>query len=117
MTDKPRRARGKKAAEVDRGGLFPLVGIGASAGGVQALQTFFAGMPTDIGMAFVVVMHLSPDHESNLTQILQQRTAMPVVQVTEAVEVAPNHVYVIPPNKHLTLEGSVLHLAEPQQTA
>src|SRR5690349_8507675 len=53
---------------------FPLVGLGASAGGVKALQTFFEGMPSDSGMAFVVVMHLSPDHASALAQVLQQRT-------------------------------------------
>ena len=96
---------------------FPLVGLGASAGGITALQTFFDGMPADSGMAFVVIMHLAPNHESSLAHILQSRTAMPVVQVVERVEVAPNHVYVIPPNKHLAVADGHIHLAEPQQPA
>ena len=95
---------------------FFLVGLGASAGGIQALQTFFEQMPPDTGMAFVVIIHLSPDHESNLAQILQHRTSMPVVQVSETVEVAPNQVYVIPPGKHLRLEDGHIHLVDPQQT-
>src|SRR5579862_6525110 len=89
---------------------FSLVGLGASAGGIRALQTFFEKMPHDSCMAVVVVMHLAPDYESNLTQILQQRTRMPVHQITEATTVVPNHVYVIPPNKHLSLQDSKLHL-------
>ena len=96
---------------------FLLVGLGASAGGIQALQTYFDNMPPDSGMAFVVIMHLSPDHESNLAQILQNRTAMPVVQVTEPTKVVPDHVYVIPPSKHLRLEDGHIHLVEPQQAA
>src|SRR5579871_6651933 len=81
---------------------FSLVGLGASAGGIKAFQTFFDNMPPDSGMAFVVVMHLAPDYESNLMPVLQQRTRMPVQQVTETTTVVPNHVYVIPPNKHLS---------------
>ena len=94
---------------------FTLVGLGASAGGLRALQTFFEGMPEKSGMAFVVVMHLSPDHESSLTEILQQRTTMPVVQVAGTVSVEPDHVYVIPPGKHLSLQDSSIVLVEPQQ--
>ena len=94
---------------------FPIVGIGASAGGIKPLQTFFGSMPADSGMAFVVVMHLSPDHVSSLAPILQQRTRMPVVQVAESTRVEVNHVYVIPPNKHLTVQDGLLCLVEPQQ--
>jgi two-component system, chemotaxis family, CheB/CheR fusion protein len=94
---------------------FPLVGLGASAGGIQALQTFFDNMPDQTGMAFVVIMHLSPDYESNLARILQNRTRMPVVQATEPTKVIPNHVYVIPPSKHLSLQDGHIHLVEPQQ--
>jgi two-component system, chemotaxis family, CheB/CheR fusion protein len=94
---------------------FPLVGLGASAGGIQALQTFFDSMPAESGMAFVVIMHLSPHHESSLAQVLQTRTAMPILQVMEQTSVAPNHVYVIPPNKHLILQDSRIELVEPQQ--
>jgi two-component system CheB/CheR fusion protein len=92
-----------------------VVGIGASAGGIAPLQQFFAEMTADSGLAFVVVMHLSPDFESQLAEVLQQKTAMPVVQVTESVKVQPNHVYVIPPNHQLTFEESVLRLKPPQQ--
>src|ERR1700761_6098189 len=74
-----------------------VVGLGASAGGIAPLQQFFGDIPPDTGMAFVVVMHLSPDHESGLPNILQQRTSMPVMQVTDRVQVQRNHVYVIPP--------------------
>ena len=72
-------------------------------------------MAPESGLAFVVVMHLSPEHESNLASIIQQKTLMPVSQVTEAMRVKPNHVYVIPPNRQLTFEDSTLHLLEPQQ--
>src|SRR5512142_250093 len=82
---------------------FPLVGIGASAGGLPALQSFFAHMPADSGMAFVVILHLSPTHESLAASLLQHTTTMPVIQVTEAVSVAPNHVYVIPPAQDLSM--------------
>jgi two-component system CheB/CheR fusion protein len=93
-----------------------VVGIGASAGGIAPLQQFFAEMKADSGLAFVVVMHLSPDFESQLAQVLQQKTTMPVVQVTEAVKVRPGHVYVIPPNHQLTFEHDMLRLLPPQLT-
>ena len=92
-----------------------VVGIGASAGGIAPLQQFFEGMKADSGLAFVVVMHLSPVFESQLAAVLQQKTAMRVVQVSEAVKVQPNHVYVIPPNHQLTFEDSMLRLLPPQQ--
>ena len=92
-----------------------VVGIGASAGGIAPLQHFFAEMAEDSGLAFVVVMHLSPDFESQLAEVLQQKTRMPVVQVTEAVKVKPNHVYVIPPNHQLTFDDRMLRLLPPQQ--
>ena len=92
-----------------------VVGLGASAGGVVALQQFFGDMPPKSGIAFVVVMHLSPDHESQLANVIQQTTAMPVIQVNEPVEVRSNHVYVIPPNHQLTFQNSTLHLLDPQQ--
>jgi two-component system, chemotaxis family, CheB/CheR fusion protein len=90
-------------------------GIGASAGGVAPLQHFFSEMKADSGLAFVVVMHLSPDFESQLVAVIQQKTPMPVVQVTGAVKVRPDYVYVIPPNHQLTFEDSMLRLMPPQQ--
>ena len=92
-----------------------VVGLGASAGGVAPLQQFFADMNPESGLAFVVVMHLSPEHESQLPSVIQQKTTMPVMQVTEPVKVRPNHVYVIPPNHQLTFEDSTLCLLPPQQ--
>src|SRR5262245_13912555 len=91
---------------------FPLVGIGASAGGLQALQQFFAHMPPESGMAFVVILHLSPTHESSAAAVLQHTTPMPVLQVTEAQPVAPNHVYVIPPTHHLSMADGRIQLEE-----
>lgn len=89
-------------------GLF-VVGIGASAGGIQAARRFFEAVPPDTGLAFVVILHLSPDHDSQLASVLQMSSSLPVTQVMDRVEVQPNHVYVIPPNRSLTLEDG--HLA------
>jgi two-component system CheB/CheR fusion protein len=91
---------------------FMIVGIGASAGGVRALKEFFANVPERSGMAYVAVLHLSPTHESQLAEVLQQSTPMPVAQVTEQVWIEPDHVYVIPPNKSLTIRGGSLVLSE-----
>ncbi|MBA2436252.1 MAG: PAS domain S-box protein [Chthoniobacterales bacterium] len=93
-----------------------VVGLGASAGGITPLQQFFADMPAESGLAFVVVMHLSPEHESNLAAVLQQKTAMPVTQVTSPIRVRSNHVYVIPPNNQLMFEHGQLQLTQPQRT-
>ena len=92
-----------------------VVGLGASAGGIAVLQQFFTDMSPESGLAFVVVMHLSPEHESNLANIIQQKTTMPVEQVSEPLKVKPNHVYVIPPNKQLAFEEGMLQLFDPQQ--
>lgn len=89
---------------------FFVVGIGASAGGIEALIRFFEAMPADNGMAFVVVLHLSPKHESNIAQILQERTSMPVLQVTETVRIEPSHVYIIPPTKDLLMNDGSLQV-------
>ncbi len=88
---------------------FLIVGIGASAGGIKALKEFFAQVPADSGMAYVVILHLSPDHDSQLAAILQTTAAIPVAQVTEKVHLEPNHVYVVPPDKSLRmLDGSIV---------
>ncbi|MDQ7914809.1 CheR family methyltransferase [Pseudomonas sp. 102515] len=89
---------------------FPVVGIGASAGGIQALLRFFEALPADCGMAFVVVMHLSREHQSNLDQILQRVTRLPVQQVTQPVPIHVEHVYVIPPGFDLTMNDGYLRL-------
>ena len=89
---------------------FPIVGVGASAGGLEAFTRLLKRLPADTGMAFVLVQHLDPDHASALTQILARATAMPVVEVTNDLRVLANHVYVIPPNATLGLVRGVLKL-------
>ena len=88
-----------------------IVGIGASAGGLEAFSTLLRSLPADTGMAFVLVQHLDPRHQSILPELLAGRTRMPVVQVSENTNVRPNHVYVIPPNKTMVVSGGVLHLS------
>jgi len=89
-----------------------IVGIGASAGGLPALQTFFDALPGDTGMAFVVVVHLHPEYESHLAGLLQLRTPMKVEQVTGQVGIYPNHVYVIPPNRNILVSDAHLDTTE-----
>jgi two-component system CheB/CheR fusion protein len=91
---------------------FLVVGIGASAGGIKAIQDFFATMPPNSGMAFVVILHLSPEHESNLREVVQARTAMDVILVSEAHKVEPNRVYVIPPNKNLEMVDGIVRCTD-----
>ena len=91
---------------------FTVVGIGASAGGITALKNLFQNMPSDSGMAFVVIVHLAHDHHSNLAAILQASTPMPVREVTETLRVEPDHVYVIPPGKYLEMLDGEIRLAE-----
>ncbi|MFT5933383.1 MAG: two-component system CheB/CheR fusion protein [Hydrogenophaga sp.] len=94
---------------------FPVVGIGASAGGLEALEQFFHQVPADSGLAFVVVQHLDPTQESRLVQLLQRISSMPVAQVVDAQTVLPNHIYVIPPGRDMALLHGVLHLMEPAE--
>lgn len=91
----------------------PIVGIGASAGGLAALKTLFQHLPVDSGAAFVVVQHLDPKHESLTAEILARSTAMPTVQVSNGMLAQANHVYVIPPNAYLTVRNHTLELGEP----
>src|SRR5437879_5015113 len=89
---------------------FPIVGVGASAGGLEAFTQLLKHLPTDTGLGFVLVQHLDPQHESALTQILTRATSMPVREVTNDLQVEANHVYIIPPNTNLTIEQGVLKL-------
>lgn len=89
----------------------PVAGIGASAGGVQALQTFFRALRTDTGAAYVVILHLDPEHHSELSRILTSCTEMPVIEVGETAPIHPNHVYVIPPNKRLLIAADQISTA------
>ena len=106
-----------KKTVADSGRTFPIVGVGASAGGLEAFRSLLQALPSKTGMAFVLVQHLDPEHESLLTRLLSHATRMPVSEVTEGVAVEPNHVYVIPPNKSLGIRNGILHLlARKRQT-
>ena len=95
---------------------FPIVGIGASAGGLEALEQFFGNMPKDSGMAFVVIQHLDPNHAGIIPELLQRITPLKVFQATDRLKVKANCVYVIPPNKSLSLLNGTLHLFDPVES-
>jgi two-component system, chemotaxis family, CheB/CheR fusion protein len=92
-----------------------VVGIGASAGGLTALKTFLEHVPSDSGLAFVVVVHLSPDHESHMAEILQPHVPVPVTQVSDTVPLESNHVFVIPPNSNLSAIDTHLRVSKLEQ--
>jgi len=87
-----------------------IVGVGASAGGLEAFDQLLAALPEDTGMAFVLVQHLAPKHESILSELLSKATRMPVIEVSDGLAVQPNQVYVIPPNADMSIVEGVLHL-------
>src|SRR5580693_6393113 len=95
-------------------GPFPVVAIGASAGGLEAYREFFHALPSDTGMAFVLIQHLDPSHESMLTEIIAKVTKIPVEEVKSGVTIQPNRVYVIPPNALMALAGGVFQLSSRQ---
>src|SRR5438094_2443573 len=99
-----------------RRGLFPIVGVGASAGGLEAFTQLLKALGPGSGMAYVLVQHLDPSHESALTELLARATEMPVRQVTDATPVEPNHVYVIPPNVDMIIAQGILRLTARTET-
>ena len=109
--EKAERGTGDMAA----GACFPIVGIGASAGGLAAFEAFFSGMPadTDPGMAFVLVQHLAPDHKSLLTELIRRYTRMEVFEVEDGMVVRPNCAYIIPPGCDMAFLNGALQLLEP----
>jgi two-component system CheB/CheR fusion protein len=116
--DPPTAAAGPGAVKpsgADRTAPFPIVGIGASAGGLAAFEAFFAGMPADVqpGLAIVLVQHLAPDHTSILPEIVRRHTRLPVSEIADGMAVAVDHVYVIPPRWQLTIVDGRLRLTEP----
>ena len=92
---------------------FPIVGIGSSAGGLEALQKLFNAMPPDVGLAFIVAAHLDPTQKSHLSELLSRCTKMRVVEIESPVEVEPDHVYVIAPDQELTIRQGVIHANKP----
>src|ERR1700722_18849614 len=91
--------------------LFPVVGVGASAGGLEAFKRLARAIPENSGMAYILVQHLEPTHESRLMDILQKVTSIPVRAITNNVHVEPDHIYVIPSNKLLTANDGRLELS------
>src|SRR5262245_23359385 len=96
-------AAAEMAPKVKEPAPFPVVGVGASAGGLEAFTQLLQALPADSGMAFVLVVHLDPTHGSMMAEILSRATSMPVMQVVDEPKVEPNHVYVIPPNRHIVV--------------
>ena len=95
---------------------FPIVGVGASAGGLEAFIQLLKALPLDTGMGFVLVQHLDPEHESALAQILSRATSLPVCDVTNNQPVQPNQVYIIPPDTNLSISDGVLKLKPRSKT-
>ena len=93
-------------------GSFPIVGIGSSAGGLEALEIFLKNIPPKCGMAFVIVQHLDPTHKGIMVELLQRVTDLHVQQVTDCLKIEPDHIYIIPPNKDMSLLHGVLHLLD-----
>jgi len=108
-TTQTRKSKAGKAAEHD---MFPIVAIGASAGGLEALQQFFNNMPPDSGMAFVVITHLDPKHASRMAELLQKNTEMRVFEAQDNAKIQPDTVYVIPPHRNILVMNRTLQLLE-----
>ncbi len=104
-----------RAARSSRSQGVPIVGVGASSGGLEAFTTLLAALPPDTGMGYVLVQHLDPGHESALTELLGRATTLPVHEVTNNLRVEPDHIYVIPPNTLMTIARGVLKLAPRRQ--
>ncbi|MBI3006493.1 MAG: PAS domain-containing protein [Ignavibacteriales bacterium] len=94
---------------------FPIVGVGASAGGFEAFTRLLSNLPADTGMAFVLVQHLDPAHESMLTELLSRKTTLPVKEAREGMKVEPNHVYVIPRDASMTISSGILKVTSRQE--
>jgi two-component system CheB/CheR fusion protein len=113
--DKIKSTSAKGKSSDSDNSLFPIVGIGASAGGLEAIELFLENVPENSGMAYIVVQHLDPTHKGMLPELLQRVSKMKVFQVKDRMVVRPNCVYVIPPNKTMSIKKGVLHLFQPIQ--
>src|SRR5688572_11919175 len=100
---RPKKKTDKRMAKKKVTKPYPVVGIGASAGGIQAITTLLNHLDPNLGMAYVVVMHLSPNHKSALAEIVQSKTKMPVQTIEDGMKVMPDNVYVIPPGTFMKL--------------
>ena len=93
---------------------FSVVGIGASAGGLNACRKLIDALPAGSGLAYILVQHLDPVHENMMVDLLSGHTAMPVLQATDGMSVERDHFYIIPPGTYLSVVGGALHLSQPQ---
>ena len=117
VEDNPISKIAKNKATIENGNNnFPIVGIGSSAGGLETLELFFKNIPDNTGMAFVIVQHLDPNHLGMMPELLQRMTPMKVIQVSDYLIVKPNRVYVIPPNKSMSMLNGSLHLFAPVES-
>lgn len=110
-SDAPRK-EGVSAKDERKEPLY-IVGMGSSAGGLEALEEFFKNIPPDTGLAFVLVPHLDPTHKGLMPELLQHTTSMNVLQAEDGMKVEPDHIYIIPPNKDMTIMHGILQLLEP----
>ncbi|MGA7143786.1 MAG: chemotaxis protein CheB [Desulfobacterales bacterium] len=113
---KPAADADKTTAKPKQTNDFPIVGLGASAGGLEALEAFFSHMPFDSGIAFVIIQHLSPKHKSIMGSLLAKDTQMRVLEIKDGTKVKPNHVYLNPPDKNVMIINGALQLMEPVKT-
>ena len=110
------RNHGSRSVSLVKSKPFPIVGIGASAGGLEACSELLRALPEKTGMAFVLVQHLDPKHSSELREILARTTKIPVAEVTDGAVVRPDHIYVMPPNTNMAVKDGVLRLAARELT-
>src|SRR5579862_4857142 len=94
---------------------FPVVALGASAGGLDAFRKLFDALPADSGMAFILITHLDPTHASMMVELLASHTTMKILQAADGMRLEPEHVYVIPPATFLSIHGGALHLSQPTE--
>ena len=115
MSDKrPDRAKDAARAPPSHGADFPVVAIGASAGGLDSCRKLLTALPPANGMAFILIQHLDPDHESMMVDLLASHTSMTVLQATEGMRVERDHLYIIPPGSYLSVADDILHLSQPR---
>ena len=111
------RAKSASKSAKSENDLFPIVGVGASAGGLEAFTRLIRHLPAITGMAFVLVQHLDPEHESKLPELLAKTSKMPVLEVANNTRVKQDHIYVIPPNRSMTIKDGVLKLLPRKQAS
>jgi two-component system CheB/CheR fusion protein len=114
-TVKTLRIKKERAQGIEKLG-FKIVGIGASAGGLEALEQFFLNLKDECGMAFVIIQHLDPSRKGIMPELLQRVSTMQVLQAEDGMTIEPNNVYVLPPNKSMSVLHGKLHLFDPLET-